>query len=171
MTDADELHTLGAERVTRFHESDRHAGDERGPSVRWQDYHSARNSALGVLRPFGTVGPMGVARITADEVGPLQPWPVETLHPQFFIVDDMWNDRDRYVKVEVEDPHLISLDVLHALRMMLRQKHPDWEYILAGFRGYVRITPDAFLVRDTELTGCSSVGEVVRLLSGEQGEG
>ena len=171
MTDADELRTLGAERITRFHESDRPAGDEQRPSVRWQDYHSAQNSPLEVLRLFGTLGPMGMAKITADEVGPLQRWPVETLHPQFFVVDDMWNDRDRYVKVEVEDSRLIPLDVLHALRMILRQKHPDWEYILAGLRGYVRITPDAFLVKDTELTGCGSVGEVVRLLSGERDEG
>jgi hypothetical protein len=167
MTAADELHALRSEPVVRFDDSTLPGSSELPHDVRWQDYHGARNSALEALRAFGTVGPMGMASITSDGAGPPEPWPVETINPQFFVVDDMWNDWDRVVKIEVEDPRLISLDALCALRAKLRQEHPGWTYVVAGIRGYVRITADAIMVEDSELTGCASVGEVVRLLRGE----
>lgn len=172
MTAADELRTLGSEAVVRFDESALPGSAELPHDVRWQDYHAARNSALEALRAFGTVGPMGTAPITSADEGPPESWPVETLSPQFFVVDDMWNDWDRVVKIEVEDHRLISLAVLHALRMTLRERHPSWAYVVAGIRGFIRVTADAFMVGASELTGCASVGEVLRLLRGKRiGEG
>lgn len=170
MTAADDPYPNGSEAVVRFVESELPGPTALPHNVQWQEYHAARNAALEALRPFGTVGPMGRATITSDDKGPPEPWPVEALNPQFFVVDDMWNDWDRVVKIEVEDHRLISLNVLHALRQQLRE-HPDWAYVVAGVRGYVRITADAYMVEVSELTGCTSVDEVVRLLRGERTTG
>ena len=133
--------------------------------VTWQDFQSTRNSVLEALRPFGTVGPLGTAQITSDAEGPPRPWPVETADPEFFVVDDMWNDWDRVVTVETEHPQLITLPLMHRLRSVLASDRPDWAVGLAIENGYVLLTATKIQVKGEVFRSCRVAGDIVDALA------
>ena len=93
--------------------------------VTWQEFHTMRNSVLQSLRPFGTVGPMGEAPITQEPEGPPGSWDVEANDPQYFVVDDQYNNTSRYHYVEVQNLEALSLPVLRSLWETISQ-NPTW---------------------------------------------
>src|SRR5688572_15954753 len=86
----------------------------RHQPVPWQRYHRFRNDVLTALREFGTVGAMGEAPITDDADGPPRGWSVETDHPEFWVMDDQWDDEHLGTKVECE-ARFMTLGSLQAL--------------------------------------------------------
>jgi hypothetical protein len=157
---ADVLDCFGSERVRHFTDAEMPGERELPHNVRWQDYHSVRNSVLDALRHFGTVGAMGKATITDGDEGAPGPWPVETLEPDFLVVDDMWNNWDRRVSVEVEQPQLVTLPVLHALREMIARDHPDWGVGVATEDGYILVTASEVLVKGSAYDSCETIRDV-----------
>jgi len=148
--------------VVRFRESDLPGDDELPHDIRWQEYHTVRNTVLEALRPFGRVGPMGTATITDSLEGPPDPWPVESDDPDLFVVDDMWNDWDRHIEVEVKQPGSLTTAMLHALRDALTRQHPQWAVGLSTTDGYVLIGTKRILVKGAAYRRCKTVGDIVR---------
>ncbi len=114
---------------------------------------------------------MGIARITRDAEGPPRPWPVEAPDPQFFVVDDMWNDWDRVINVETEYPELVTLRLLAALRSVLVDNHPEWAVGIAMELGYILLTATKIQVGGEVLGSCRVAGDIVNALAALRREG
>lgn len=136
-------------------------GDPRNPCVTWQQYYGFRNRILQSLRPFGTVGPMGEARITADETGPPEPWPVECHDPDIFVVDDWYNDYSFWAKVETQACN-VTLAAVKSLIGVLREMPADWAIgVSVPKRGYVLLFADRFMVDGPLFESVSDLADVV----------
>src|SRR6187402_3556811 len=59
-------------------------------------FYAFRNALLGALRPFGSVGPMGDSSPDEEPVDA----PIENVDPDFFFVEDRWNEFQMLVRVE-----------------------------------------------------------------------
>jgi hypothetical protein len=136
-------------------------GDPNNSCVTWQEYHGFRNRILRALRNYGTVGPMGEARITEDETGPPEPWSVECHDPDFFVVDDWYNDWSFWAKVETQARN-VSLAVMESLVAVLREMPVNWAIgISIPRRGYILLFADRFMVDGPLLKGDSDLADVV----------
>jgi hypothetical protein len=91
---------------------------EGPPLITWRDFYGFRNCVLNVLRAFGSAGPMGDVDLAAEsEDGPV--FIGDVVHdPEFFVVDDMYNEHDRISTVEC-DAGKITAGVMHELLKML----------------------------------------------------
>jgi hypothetical protein len=107
---------------------------------RWKDFYDFRNHALRVLTRFGTAGPMGEVDLSVDRKD--EPEFADTIvdDPDFFVVDDMYNEHDRLSIVEC-DPRHITVDLILALSDM-ELAFPGWWVNLvsetAGFEYLLR---------------------------------
>jgi hypothetical protein len=130
--------------------------------VTWQEFYSTRNSILSAVRPFGTVGPMGEAPITADESGPPRSWAVETREPEYFVVDDQLNEISRYHYVEVSNSQSIVYEVIQALWEVIRT-NPRWS-IGVGIQGkaYILLNKEAVWISGACVEGCRSLDDIVK---------
>src|SRR5688572_22772668 len=117
--------------------------------VPWQVYHRVRNSVVGCCRKFGTVGAMLEIDITDDEDPGLGEWPVGDGDPDFFVVDDQYNDWDALVYVEIGYEVPFG-EWLRALMRTLR-RHRGWgvginSHVGALRRAYVIAFADRLMV-------------------------
>jgi hypothetical protein len=136
-------------------------GDPDNPNVTWQEYYGFRNRILRALREFGAVGPMGEAIINADEDGPPDPWPVESRNPDFFVVDDWYNNWSYWAKVETEGRH-ISLAVVESLVAVLRTMPADWAIgVSIPKNGYILLFADRFMVDGPLFENDTDLADVV----------
>lgn len=122
-----------------------------------------RNAILAALRPFGTVGPMGASPLDGSPL-PLN-GPLECAEPDFYVVDDRWNEEQMLVSVEVP-PERLSFEVLQAIVSMLATR-PGWVVQFALFRdgdflGGVQILSDCAMVGGDLLQGCTTLSDVAR---------
>jgi len=139
-------------------------GDPLNPTVSWQQYYSFRNQLLSVLRPFGSVGPMGECRITEDADGPPEPWPVETSHPDFFVLDDWLNNCSFWIKIET-DNKFVTVSVLQALHDVLKTMPAHWAIGIATGEGYILLFADKIMTDGPQFESCATVKEVLQRCS------
>lgn len=126
-------------------------------------FFSFRNAILAALRPFGTVGQMGTSPLD-DSPLPFN-GPIECAEPDFFVVDDRWNEEQMLVCVELA-PERLTLDVLESLVTMLAG-YPGWAVQFVVFRdgqglGGVQLMSDRAMVAGDLFQGCSSLSDVAR---------
>lgn len=162
ITDARALAELDSLPILHFHDADLPGAAGLPQNIRWQEFHTVRSAVLDVLRPFGSVGPMGPATITDELEGPPNPWPIECDEPDLFVVDDMWNYWDRRIEVELKRAGALTTPMLHALRAVLAKKHPQWSVGLSTTGGYVLVGTKRILVKGGVYRRCRTVGDVVR---------
>ncbi len=125
----------------------RHATPPSGP-LAWQTFYSFRNRVLEVLRPFGSVGPMGPTPIVEGSEYPPGQWKVEAENPDYFVVDDRWFDEQMFVRVELS-PRVMTASLLEAVVEML-QDYPGWGvgfalYYNHRMRGYLLVLRDRIM--------------------------
>lgn len=136
-------------------------GDPLNPTVSWQQYYSFRNKLLTVLRPFGSVGPMGECCITEDADGPPDPWHVETSDPDFFVIDGWYNNWSFWIKIETEN-RFVTVDVLQALLDVLGTMPLHWAIGIATGKGYILLFADKIMTDGPQFQSCTSTQEVLQ---------
>lgn len=122
-----------------------------------------RNEILAALRPFGTVGQMGASPLD-DSPLPLN-GPIECAEPDFFVVEDRWNEEQMLVRVELPSERL-SVDVLES-RVTMLAEYPGWVVQLVVYRGDdalggIQLMSDRAMVAGDVFQGCPSLSDVVR---------
>jgi hypothetical protein len=122
-----------------------------------KDFYNFRNHVLRVLRRFGSAGPMGEADlyIEADDESFFK----ETVEdPDFFVVDDIYNDYDRLSTVEC-NPDLINADLINSLNEMTRNFPGWWVSFSLGDSGLF-VSSAAVLLGGRRFWGCNSLQEL-----------
>jgi hypothetical protein len=128
------------------------------PLFSWREYYGFRNAVLQVLRRFGSVGPMGEMPLLADWESSEEAWRSETRDPDFFVVDDMWNEWSRWNRVEASPWH-VSASVLADLVHMVRD-YPGWCVYLALEQGGLTVFGDRILFEGTLFAGSDSIDDL-----------
>lgn len=150
--------------VHKFRESQLPGEKDLPHDVTWQQYHTVRNALLEALRSIGKVGPMGVASITDAPDGPPDPWHVENDDPDFLVLDDMWNDWERFVKIELKRPVLLTDRVVWAVWTVLAT-YPSWAVGIASEVGYLYISGGRASVKGSAFSRCRALGDVFEAAS------
>jgi hypothetical protein len=122
-----------------------------------KDFYNFRNHVLRVLRRFGSAGPMGEAdlSIEADDEGFFK----ETVEdPDFFVVDDIYNDHDRLSIVECDPAH-INAGLINSLTEMTRNFPGWWVSFSLGDSGLF-VSSGAVLLGGRRFWDCNSVQEL-----------
>ena len=125
-----------------------------------EQFHRVRNAVLHVCRQFGTVGPVGEFQPSSDEDGihKVAEGPVEDADPDFYVVDDMWNEVDRYVRVEPSSngttPHLLRL-MAQAL-----SAYPRWAVGFGFADGYLLVFAEKLMVKGQKFRDCHDFASV-----------
>ena len=121
-------------RVGPFSKNEYTPTDRSGPPLfTWKEYYRFRNDLVRVLERYGTVGPIGEMQILDDWERSRDGWQGDTANPDFFVAADMWNEYDRWNRVEAS-PWLISSTVLQELIAMVRV-WPGWCVYIALTEG------------------------------------
>ena len=128
------------------------------PLFTWREYYSFRNSLLRVLKRHGTVGRMGEMPILDDWEASEAAWPAAEADPQFFVVDDMWNQWSRWNRVEA-DPWLVTADLLVDVTQMLPM-FPEWCVYFALTEGGLTVFQDRILYEGALFSGASSIDDL-----------
>jgi hypothetical protein len=124
----------------------------------WREFYDFRNHVLRILRRFGSAGPCGEADLSVgdDDAPQFEHGIVE--NPDFFVVDDMWNEHDRLSLVESEPKH-ITADVIQALAEMARG-FPGWRVVLKLGDCGLDVFGDKVLVGGRRFWDCNSVEDL-----------
>lgn len=125
----------------------------------WHEFYDFRNHVIRVLRRFGSAGPCGQADLSvADDDAPsFENEIVED--PDFFVVDDMWNEHDRLSLVE-SDPKHITADVIEALAEMA-SAFPRWRVVLKLGDCGLDVFGDKVIVGGRRFWDCNTVKDLV----------
>jgi hypothetical protein len=126
----------------------------------WKEFYDFRNHVVQVLRRFGSAGPCGLADLadTEEEAPTFEKESVK--NPDFFVVDDMWNEHDRLSLVE-SDPKYINAKVIEALAEMA-SGFPGWRVVLRlGDCGLV-VFGDKVIAGGRRFWDCSAVEDLAR---------
>ena len=131
-------------------------------SVSEVEFHDFRNRVLRALRQFGSVGPMGEAPLQQSCIGP--DWRVENDSPNFYVVDDMWNEQQMFAWVETA-PECLTGELLAATVRLLNEVESGWAVSFALFRGGVSIggvllLRDRLMVAGEEFAECRWLSDV-----------
>jgi hypothetical protein len=149
----------GGFRVVPFAKDEYAPADLSGPPLfTWREYYSFRNGLLRVLKPYGTVGPMGETPILNDWEASEEAWRRATSDPDFFVVDDMWSEYNRWNRVEAS-PSLVTAQLLHDLIAMVQQ-WPGWCVYIALTLGGLTVLGDRILHEGDLFVGASSIEEL-----------
>lgn len=135
-------------------------GDASVPCVTWQQYYGFRNAILKALRPLGSVGPMGECLIADEGDGPPGPWPVECDEPDFFVVDDWYNDWEFFIRIETHSRR-ISKEFIHALVSVLSAMPRRWAAGIDVGDGYLLLYADRLMTDGPRFEHCDSMGDVI----------
>jgi hypothetical protein len=146
-------------RVVPFSKDEYTPADHSGPPLfTWKEYYGFRNDLLRVLRPHGSVGPMGEMPILDDWETSRDAWQGGADDPDFFVVAEMWNQYNRWNRVEAA-PWLVSPTLLHELLVMVR-RWQDWCVYLALMQGGLTVLGDRILYEGDLFAGASSIEEL-----------
>jgi hypothetical protein len=150
---------LNGFRVVPFAKQEYNPADKSGPPLfTWREYYTFRNELLRVLQPYGTAGPMGETPILDDWEASEHAWRDGTSNPDFFVVSDMYNEYDRWNRVEAS-PWFVNTQLLHDLIAMVQQ-WPGWCVYLALVQGGLTVLGDRILYEGDLFAGASSVPEL-----------
>src|SRR5271163_4199491 len=124
----------------------------------WKDFYNFRNHVLRVLRRFGSAGPMAEVDLSVD-IEDAPSFSAESVNePDFFVVDDMYNEHDRLSIVEC-DPRHIRADLINSLNEMTRSFPGWWISFSLGDSGLLA-TSEAVLLGGRRFWDCRSVQEI-----------
>jgi hypothetical protein len=131
------------------------------PTPMFRQFYDLRNSVLRVCHHFGTVGCAGDYQWNAEQEGPYlaEAEIVGDESPDFFVVDELWNPVDKYVKVEPDHSSLITLELLSSLVEVLSD-YPDWAIGLYLENGCVLVFPEKLMVKGPRFETCFDVVSV-----------
>jgi hypothetical protein len=150
---------LNGFRVVPFKKDEHTPADKSGPPLyTWREFYSFRNELLGVLNLYGTTGPMGEIPLLDDWESSERGWKAGSSNPDFFVVSDMYNQYDRWNRVEAS-PWLVNTKLLHDLVAMV-QRWPGWCVYLALVQGGLTVLGDRILHEGDFFAGASSVAEL-----------
>jgi hypothetical protein len=130
---------------------------ERPAQITWKDFYGFRNEVLGVLRRFGTAGPMGEVNLSAqvqEDDGPEFDRLIVD-DPDFFVVDDMYNEHDKLSLVEC-GPQNIKAELILSLSAMAAN-YPGWWVIFSMGDSGLRISADTLLLGGRRFWDCDTV--------------
>ncbi len=131
---------------------------EQPPLFTWKEFYNFRNHVLQVLRDFGSAGPLGEADLSVDwDQGPSFSDAVVE-NPDFFIVDDMYNEHDRLSVVECQ-PKYIGSALIESLSIMARD-FPGWRISFSLGDSGMQVSSDAIFVDGRRFWDCTSVEEI-----------
>ena len=135
--------------------------DQHVPMPMFRHFYELRNSVLRICHHFGTVGCAGDYQWNEEEEGP---YLAETEiagneNPDFFVVDELWNPVDKYVRVEPERSSLITLELLSSLAEALSD-YPDWAIGVYLEDGCILIFPEKLMVKGSRFGTCFDVVSV-----------
>jgi hypothetical protein len=148
-------------RVIPFSKSEYTPADHSGPPLfTWREYYRFRNDMLSVLRGYGTVGPMGEMPILDDWETSRDAWQGGTDDPDFFVVADMWNEYNRWNRVEAS-PWLVNSLLLAELILTVRC-WPGWCVYLALAQGGLTILSDVVMHEGDLFAGASTLEDLGR---------
>lgn len=104
-----------------------HHSHQNVPMPMFRQFYELRNSVLRICRCSGTVGCAGDYQWDDGEAGPYLAASkiVGVDDPEFFVVDELWNSVDRYVRVEPVTSNLINFNLLSSLVEVIRS-YPGW---------------------------------------------
>jgi hypothetical protein len=146
-------------RVVPFSKDEYTPSDFSGPPLfTWREYYSFRNDVLRVLMFYGTVGPMGETPVLSDWEASEDAWQVGTLDPDFFVINDMWNEYDRWSPVDAA-PGLVTAQLLRDLIAMV-QRWPGWRVHIGLEQGGLTVLSDRILYEGELFAGASSIEEL-----------
>jgi len=142
-------------------------GDQSNPTVTWQQYYNLRNCILSALRKFGKVGPMGECEITDAVKGPpMGTWHVESSNPDYFVIDDWYNNWAFYAKIEINGGKFDS-EVVDSLILILKKMPPKWALgISFPQNGYILLYADRIMVDGPIFSHCKDYQDVLKSCSG-----
>ena len=150
---------LNGFRVVPFAQEEYTPADKSGPPLfTWREYYGFRNGLLSVLQPYGTVGPEGEIPILDDWDASEKAWKGGVANPDFFVVSDMYNEYNRWNRVEAS-PWLVTTPLLCDLIDMVQQ-WPGWCVYLALEQGGLTVIADRILCDGDLFAGASSVAEL-----------
>jgi hypothetical protein len=124
----------------------------------WREFYNFRNHVIRVLRVFGTAGPMGEVDLSViDEDEPSFSSEI-VKNPEFFVVDDMYNEHDKISIVECA-PANIDAVVIESLCAMM-SIFSGWRVSFSLGDSGIVVYSDAVLVGGRRFWDCASVSEV-----------
>jgi hypothetical protein len=131
---------------------------EQPPLFTWKDFYNFRNHVLRVLRRFGSAGPMGEVDLSIDTDDEPSFGDDTVDEPDFFVVDDMYNEHNRLSMVEC-DPSHISAALLSTLSQMT-QSFPGWWVSFSLGDSGLFVTSETVLVGGRRFWDCRSLQEI-----------
>jgi hypothetical protein len=124
----------------------------------WKDFYNFRNHVLRVLRRFGSAAPMGEVDLSI-ETDDEPTFSEETVNePDFFVVDDMYDEHNRLSIVECSPSH-ITADLIRSLSEMARDFPGWWISFSLGDSGLF-VTSGTALLGGRRFWDCRSVQEI-----------
>jgi hypothetical protein len=146
-------------RVVQFSKDQYTPADRSGPPLfTWRDYYRFRNDLLSVLERYGSIGRMGATPILENWETSKDAWHGGADNPDFFVVADMWNQYDRWCRVEAS-PWLVNETLVYDLILMLAT-WPNWCIYLALTRGALTVLGDSVLYEGELFAGATTVKEL-----------
>ena len=125
-----------------------------------EQFHRVRNAVLHVCRQFGTVGPIGEFQPSSvkDGVQEVVEGPVGDTDPDYYVVDDMWNEVDRYIRVEPGGNGTTP----HFLRLMAQtlSAYPRWAVGFGFADGYLLVFTEKLMVKGQKFRDCHDFASV-----------
>jgi hypothetical protein len=132
---------------------------DQPPQFTWKEFYDFRNHVIRTLRRFGSAGPLGEADLSIDdedEEPAFEDGVVE--EPDFFVVDDMWNEHDRLSVVESDAKH-ISAALMEAL-VDAAGRFPGWRVSMRLGDCGLNVFGDKVLVGGRRFWDCATVDEL-----------
>jgi hypothetical protein len=125
----------------------------------WREHYALRNQLLVALGRYGTVGPMGHLPVLETWDLSKDAWqPTGSKHPDFFVIADMYNEWNRWHRVE-GSASLVSEPLLRELVAMLMD-WPDWCIYLALVVGGLTVFRDRVLYEGEIFSGSGSLADL-----------
>jgi hypothetical protein len=123
----------------------------------WKEFYDFRNHVVRVLSRFGSVGPAGEADLSGeDDDGPRFRGGVDS--PDFFVVEDMWNEHDQLSIVEC-DVKLVNAELLHSI-VIMASSFPGWRVVMNVGDSGLRVYGDRVLVGGRRFWDCTTIEEL-----------
>jgi len=124
----------------------------------WKDFYNFRNHVLRVLRRFGSAGPMGEVDLSIDTEDAPSFRDDTVDDPDFFVVDDMYNEYNRLSIVECNPSH-INANLLNSLSEMIRNFPGWWVSFSLGDSGLF-VTSETVLLGGRRFWDCRCLEEI-----------
>jgi hypothetical protein len=131
---------------------------EQPPLFTWKDFYNFRNHVLQVLRRFGSAGPMGEVDLSIETDDEPSFGSDHVDEPDFFVVDDMYNEHNRLSMVECNPSH-ITADLISSLSEMAGNFPGWWVSFSLGDSGLF-VTSETVLLGGRRFWDCNSVQEI-----------